>query len=397
MSILKGIGPLLKRGVSFALDFFTGDAEKTQQITGLSNRVSSLSSDIDAANQLRESLLTKINTAQATTDDELRKAKSELETVNHSIEEMEREFAEVKAALEGIVTMVLELKEKVDKHDEKLVSHDQKLASHDQEFSEVRVRLSALEEQNKQMMTYVFELGEVKGKQKSLEEKVEKEHKRVDRVENKVNKLDCQVSLIRSVLKTDDEKSSHLLFLDSVKDDEMFKGLHTELVCVVRRSLNPAQFEKIKKKPNVLVLAKTTEGRFFGFWFTKPLQRLNQKSFDPTITAFVIRPDDAVSFQTFPVRSKHAASIFVYPVRGPTCGFFNVGVDRVGQLWIGTENSDSYCENLSAIFEGLDDRGLTGHSGQDEDQRYHCESVVVYQFTKAEEDECEAGEESEEE
>ena len=384
MSFLRSVGTFLKSGVSLALDFFKDDATRTRQVTGLSEQVSTLSTDIDAASQLRESLVAKINAGQARSDEELRKYKSELETVEKSIKEMERDRAEATRQLECIIAEVLELRAKVS-------DHDKKLADHDKEFVEVKTKLSTLESQNQEFMKYVYQLARVENQQAALQKEFDKDHKRLDRIEDDVTSLKRDVKTIQSVLKTDDETGLYLLLLNGIRRDDAFKNIRPEPICVIRRSLSMAMFNKFKNKSNVLVLAKTTEGRHFGFIVTQPLGRPNQRSYDVTLAAFVICPDGDTPFEVFPVLTEHSASIFVKPVTDSQRGFFNVGVQDVGQFWIGTETSDSYCENLSAIFKGLGDDGLTGHSGQDEDQVYHCESVVVFELINEDEEyqECE--------
>ena len=137
-------------------------------------------------------------------------------------------------------------------------------------------------------------------------------------------------------------------------------------------------FDAIRDKPNIAVVATTADGRTFGVSYTRPVTRINTRSLDPTISAFVFRPDEDVPFETFGVKDEHRATIAVTFSDGSRSGHVRVADDGVGELWIGSEVSDSYSEQLSAVFAGMSDDSLTGSSGRD--RPFHCRRVVALQF-----------------
>ena len=388
MAFLSGfIGGLIGAGTVAAVIHLTSRSSnnnpaKKNEADPLGQDISALISEIEKAKEMKKSLIAKIETSEKSNDEKLRELKNVLAAVNMSIREMNKQLEETKRRLQAMETQAPQMKKKVNEH-------DTKLAQHEDRFTSLEKDVSLLKEQCRLINTLLLNYHAIQANCDDLKRQLETDHRRLDRVEKKVNKHDVQLHLVQAVFKTDEEKGLHLLFLERVKDDPLFRDLLPEPVCVVRRSLTTAQFERLRNRQNVLVLAKITEGWYFGVWFTRPLQRFNQKTFDPTITAFVIRSDGDVPIQTFPVRSKLKRAVFVNVVTDSDRGFFNVGVDGVGQFWIGTQRSRSFCENLSAIFEGLDDRGLTGFSGQGEDQLFRCQSVVVYELVPNEDDEDE--------
>ena len=52
-------------------------------------------------------------------------------------------------------------------------------------------------------------------------------------------------------------------------------------------------------------------------------------------------------------------------------GFVWLGVEGLGSLWLGNENSNSYCTNLSHGFEGIQDTTLTGENTTHVQGPYH--------------------------
>ena len=139
-------------------------------------------------------------------------------------------------------------------------------------------------------------------------------------------------------------------------------------------------FGAIRNKPNIAIVATTEDERTFGVHIRRPIAKSDCRVFDPDLTVFVARPGDADEpYTKFSLRPEVREHAFVRFCQCSPKGVVNVGVDGVGQLWIGNDECDSFCEGLSRIFAGLGDDGLTGQSGRD--HVFHCTRVVVLDMT----------------
>ena len=110
---------------------------------------------------------------------------------------------------------------------------------------------------------------------------------------------------------------------------------------------------------------------------------------DENITCFVYTPsneDEEETYQRFPLKEEQKRSVYIKVLSKSSSGFLNVASDCAGQLWMGMEQSNSYCKNLSSVFEGMtDDKCLTGHDGQKQEDFYHCRNVFAFNFVETRE------------
>ena len=141
-------------------------------------------------------------------------------------------------------------------------------------------------------------------------------------------------------------------------------------------------FDSVGGVSNLVFVAVTTEGRYFGVTFEQPVKQMNCRVVDPSITAFVYRPDEEEPFEWFAVWDDVDEECFVVFPRGSPSGMVKVGVDGVGQLWFGAKTSSSYSEGLSDIFEDMKNNELTGHSGKK--HPYHCERLIALKLVSSE-------------
>ena len=163
-----------------------------------------------------------------------------------------------------------------------------------------------------------------------------------------------------------------------------FEPSEASVRAVFEQSFRPEEFFKaIRDCPNVVVVAVTAENKFFGVSLTKPVTSLEVKVYDPSISVFTYDPHRDDKFEAFGVCDAEKKGVFVRCSSCSRSGVLCVGSNS-GQLWIGSELQDSFCANLSGVFEGLDDRLLTGHSGRGEDEIYHCSKVIVLQIAEKE-------------
>ena len=139
-------------------------------------------------------------------------------------------------------------------------------------------------------------------------------------------------------------------------------------------------FSSVKGKPNVAIIGFTTDGDVFGGCYSLPVGQGFESFNDPDIFVFsfeshrrCMKPQMFVSKEEL----KERAGVFFW--NGHFCGFVQFNVCDGGCFWLGNESSQSYCENLSKGFEGLEDTTLTGQNNTDRRNPpyHHCTRLVA--------------------
>ena len=142
-------------------------------------------------------------------------------------------------------------------------------------------------------------------------------------------------------------------------------------------------FEKVKVKPNIAVVATTTDGDVFGGFYSVTVTKQDWNFNDPTIFAFSFESRGRCSTpRRFAVGAKVNESAFVFYWKDDRNGFVQFGVFGNGCFLLGNERSYSYCSNMSQGFEGIEDTTLTGKSGTLNFGPYqHCARLVAVQLS----------------
>ena len=139
-------------------------------------------------------------------------------------------------------------------------------------------------------------------------------------------------------------------------------------------------FNKVKGKRNVAVVGFTTVGDVFGGFYSVAVTEQNREFDDPTIFAFSFESRGRCATpQRFVVKERLKEKTKVVFLKD-TNGLIDFWVDGVGGFNLGNERSNSYCWNMSNVFEGLENKTLTGKSGLGDEDAHHCTRLVAIQL-----------------
>ena len=141
-------------------------------------------------------------------------------------------------------------------------------------------------------------------------------------------------------------------------------------------------FTKVKGKPNIALIGFTTDGDVFGGFYRIAVTEQVHNSHDPDIFIFSFeshgRCETPMKFDVWDVEKEDA---YVRFWNSDSNGFVDFWVDGVGGFFLGNEWSESYCENVSRGFEGLEDTTLMGKNGTFDKGPFHrCTRLVAVQL-----------------
>ena len=143
-------------------------------------------------------------------------------------------------------------------------------------------------------------------------------------------------------------------------------------------------FQAIKGKPNVAIVATTTDGDVCGGFYSVAVTEQREFFYDPTIFAFSFESHGRCKTpQRFVVKKENQENADVGFFKSDKNGFVQFWVDCVGGFYLGNEKSYSYCWNVSRAFEGLENTTLTGKNntgGWREGPYHHCARLVAIQL-----------------
>ena len=120
-------------------------------------------------------------------------------------------------------------------------------------------------------------------------------------------------------------------------------------------------FEKVKGKPNVALVATTTDGDVFGGFYSVAVTEQMKPFFDPDMFIFSFESRGRCETpKNFHVKENVRARTFVLFFKDDSEEWtVDIG-GGVGWFYLGNETSDTWCSNLSLGFEGIEDGTLTG-------------------------------------
>ena len=146
-------------------------------------------------------------------------------------------------------------------------------------------------------------------------------------------------------------------------------------------------FEKVKGKPNIAVVGFTTDGDVFGGYYSVAVTEQRKWFKDPDMFVFSFESRGRCATpQKFRVKEgwfKDWGIVMFW--KNYHYGFVWFGV-LVAALqcgfWLGNEESDTNCFDMSYAFEGLKDTTLTGKDGSWDKgpARHHCTRLVAVQL-----------------
>ena len=138
-------------------------------------------------------------------------------------------------------------------------------------------------------------------------------------------------------------------------------------------------FHKLKGKPNIAIVAFTTDGDVFGGFYTVVATQWGKKNKDPNLFVFSFESHGRCETpQRFVVKDELKKKAFVRFYKSDSRGFVDFGVSGVGGFTLGNEMIDSYCWKMSCAFEGLENTTLNGKNYHYPDGPYHhCARLVA--------------------
>ena len=139
-------------------------------------------------------------------------------------------------------------------------------------------------------------------------------------------------------------------------------------------------FEKVKGKPNTALIGFTTDGDVFGAFYSVTVTEQVKDFYDPNIFIFSFESRGrCMTPQRFVLMEEWKEKANVHFWKKDTNGFVSFWVNEEGGFYVGNEESESYCWNMSDAFEGLEYTTLTGNSGCHFDMGpfHHCTRLVA--------------------
>ena len=120
-------------------------------------------------------------------------------------------------------------------------------------------------------------------------------------------------------------------------------------------------FNAVMGKPNVAIVATTTDGDVFGGFYSVAVTKQQKEFFDPNMFIFSFESHGRCATpKKFCVKERLTEIAFVKFFKDDSHGWFvefNVGR---GWFHLGNEKSRTFCFSLSGGFEGMEDTTLTG-------------------------------------
>ena len=142
-------------------------------------------------------------------------------------------------------------------------------------------------------------------------------------------------------------------------------------------------FDKIRGKPNIALVATTSEGDVFGGFYSVAVNRQSKNSYDRNMFIFSFESHGRCATpQKFCVKEGLRDQVRVRYSKNDNNGFVGFWANGNSGFRLGNENSDSNCFNLSNGFEGVHDTTLTGKNGPyDKGPYHHCSRLVAVQLS----------------
>ena len=114
-------------------------------------------------------------------------------------------------------------------------------------------------------------------------------------------------------------------------------------------------FDKIRGKPNIALVATTSEGDVFGGFYSVAVTRQDKYFYDPNNFAFSFESHGrCLTPQRFAVKEEYKDKAFVEFFRYNSIGGFAVFcVYGICGFYLGNEKSKSFFRNMSSGLEGI--------------------------------------------
>ena len=140
-------------------------------------------------------------------------------------------------------------------------------------------------------------------------------------------------------------------------------------------------FDAVKNKPNIALVAVTTDNDVFGAFYSIPVSKQEEELFDGNVFAFSFESHGrCMTPQRFVAMTEQRDEAYVVFCKNDESfeRFVLVGLEACGEFSLGNEKSKTFCENVSGAFEEIEDETLTGCNGWE--SPYHCCRLIALQF-----------------
>ena len=134
------------------------------------------------------------------------------------------------------------------------------------------------------------------------------------------------------------------------------------------------------KRKNLVTVGATNENDVFGAFLSVEAPRSERRIDDPNLFLFSFESHARCQTpQRFPLKEEWKTKSGYWLMDHERDGFFHVGAGRNGFIWFGNDRSESWCRDLSVVFEGLDDLALCAIN--DYHSSFHFERFLIVQLT----------------
>ena len=134
-------------------------------------------------------------------------------------------------------------------------------------------------------------------------------------------------------------------------------------------------FQMVKGKPNIAIIATTTDGDVFGGFYNRAVTEQDKRFRDPNMFIFSFESHGRCKTpKRFVLKKseKGDATMDFYKFKS---GEWKVNFDCLcGGFYLGNEKSRTFCYDLSKVFVGIDDTTLTG---KDKENFTCCRLVAI--------------------
>ena len=149
---------------------------------------------------------------------------------------------------------------------------------------------------------------------------------------------------------------------------------------VVDEFTDECLFQAVKGKPNVAIIATTTDGDVFGgFYSVAVMEQYEEFFYDPSIFLFSFESHGrCMTPQRFLVKEeRRRGNASVEFCNDDTFGRLVIFYSGCGGISLGNEESFTWCNALSSGFVGIEDTTLTGTTGH---EKFTCYRLVAIQL-----------------
>ena len=137
-------------------------------------------------------------------------------------------------------------------------------------------------------------------------------------------------------------------------------------------------FYKVKGRPNIAIIATTSDGDVFGGFYSVAVTEQDEDFHDPNMFIFSFESHGrCMTPQRFVVKVELRGDAGVRFFKNYFEGWFVAFDGGAGGFFLGNEKSRTWCSTLSFAFEGIENTTLTGNTFP---KRFTCCRLIAIQL-----------------